>query len=168
MIIQNYHNHKPNQQSPTKQSIHQSQHLVKQPIIINTQKSTHNKNMITDKLLTLLIVFAVGGAICALAQILIVKTKLTPARILIVFLVIGIILQTVGVYEPIAEFAKTGISVPIVGFGAALAKGAMEFTTQYGIIGAFAGGLTNSAFGIGECIVASYLITLIFSSKSKK
>jgi len=121
-----------------------------------------------DKLLTFLIVFAVGGAICALAQILIVKTRLTPARILIIFLLIGIVLQTVGVYETVVNVAQAGISVPIVGFGAALAKGAIEYTMQYGILGAFAGGLHNSAFGIGECIVASYLVTLIFNSKSKR
>jgi len=116
----------------------------------------------------MLIVFAVGGGICAVAQILIVKTKLTPARILIVFLLAGIVLQTVGAYDKMAEICQAGISVPIVGFGAALAKGAIEYTAQYGLLGAFAGGLGNSAFGIGECIVASYLVTLLFSSKSKK
>lgn len=123
--------------------------------------------MILSKLLTYLIVFAVGGALCILAQILIIKTKLTPARILVIFLIAGIILEGVGLYKYIYAFAKSGISVPIIGFGAALSRGAIEMARKIGFIGAFAGGLTQTAFGVGVAVVASYLVTLIFSPKSK-
>lgn len=112
-------------------------------------------------------VFAVGGLVCALAQLLIIKTKLTPARILVIFLLLGILLETIGIYKPINEFAQAGISVPIVGFGASLARGSIEMARQIGFIGAFAGGLVRTAFGVGIAIVASYLVTLIFSPRSK-
>lgn len=117
--------------------------------------------------LTYLSVFAVGGFVCMLAQILIIKTKLTPARILVLFLLLGIVLETVGVYEYILDFAKAGISVPIVGFGASLARGSIEMAKSVGWIGAFAGGLIRTAFGVGVAVVASYVVTLIFSPKSK-
>ncbi len=112
-------------------------------------------------------VFVVGGLLCALAEILIVKTKLTPARILVIFLIAGIILETVGLYKYIFKFCESGVSVPIVGFGAALAKGAINLAQEMGLVGAFAGGLIQTAYGIGVAIVASYLVTLIFSPKSK-
>ncbi len=122
---------------------------------------------ILNKLLTYLIVFAVGGAFCLVAQILIIKTKLTPARILVIFLVAGIALEAVGAFRYIKEFAKAGATIPIVGFGAALAKGAIEMARSVGFVGAFAGGLVNTAFGIGVAVVASFVVTLIFSPKSK-
>ncbi len=126
----------------------------------------------TDKILEMLatygIVFAVGGAMCVLAQILIIKTKLTPARILVIFLIGGIVLEGIGVYDLIYEFAGAGISVPIIGFGAALAKGAIEFARVFGFIGAFAGGLVQTAYGIGCAVVMSYIVTLIFYPKTKK
>ena len=112
-------------------------------------------------------VFAVGGLVCALAQLLIIKTKLTPARILVIFLLLGILLESVGIYKPINEFAQAGISVPIVGFGASLARGSIEMARQVGFIGAFAGGLVRTAFGVGVAIVASYIVTLVFSPRSK-
>lgn len=118
-------------------------------------------------ILTYITVFGIGGLVCLLAQVLVVKTKLTPARILVIFLILGIVLEGVGVYKYIFDFAKAGISVPIVGFGAALARGSVEMARQTGFIGAFAGGLTRTAYGIGCAIVASYLVTLIFSPKSK-
>ncbi len=124
--------------------------------------------MLLEKLIAYPIVFVVGGAICALAQILIIKTKLTPARILVIFLIIGILLEGIGIYDPINKFAQAGISVPIIGFGAALTRGAIKATAKYGFLGAFAGGLMETAFGIGVAIMASYLVTLIFSSKSKQ
>ncbi|MCL2370192.1 MAG: SpoVA/SpoVAEb family sporulation membrane protein [Firmicutes bacterium] len=120
-----------------------------------------------QRLLTYLIVFTAGGAICALAQILVVKTKLTPARILVIFLVAGIIMQAVGLYERIHNVLRAGISVPIVGFGAALARGANQYAEQHGFIGAFAGGLAITAFGIGIAVVSSYIATLLFRAKSK-
>lgn len=124
-------------------------------------------NMAVKEILTYLAVFGVGGLLCAIAEILIVRTKLTPARILVIFLIGGIILETVGLYRPIFKFCESGISVPIVGFGAALAKGAIKLSQEVGLIGAFAGGLKQTAFGIGAAIVTSYIVTLIFSPKSK-
>ncbi|MCL2675764.1 MAG: SpoVA/SpoVAEb family sporulation membrane protein [Firmicutes bacterium] len=118
-------------------------------------------------ILDYVIVFAVGGALCAVAQLLIIKTKLTPARILVIFLIVGIVLEGVGVYKYVYDFAKAGISIPIVGFGAALTKGAVEWAGKVGFLGAFAGGLIHTAFGLGVAVVASYLVTLVFSPKSK-
>ena len=112
-------------------------------------------------------VFDTGGALCAIAELLIVRTLLTPARILVIFLIAGIILEGIGVYDYIFKFCQAGISVPIVGFGAALAKGSIEAARTYGFIGAFAGGLIRTAFGVGTAIVMSYLVTLIFSPKTK-
>lgn len=120
-----------------------------------------------ELLLKLLLVFVLGGFLCAIAEILIIKTTLTPAKILVSFLVLGIILQTIGVYEPLYKIFNAGISVPIVGFGAALAKGSIELAQKIGFIGAFAGGLINTAYGIGVAVFASYVVTLIFSPKSK-
>lgn len=120
-----------------------------------------------ENLLTYLIVFVSGGLFCVIAQLLIIKTKLTPARILVIFLLSGIFLQAIGVYEPIYSVLKAGISVPIIGFGAALAKGAITYAHQFGFVGAFAGGLIQTAFGVGVAVVASFLVTLIFSPKSK-
>ncbi len=118
-------------------------------------------------LLMYLMVFIGGGLLCALAQLLIIKTKLTPARILVIFLLAGIALQTVGAYEPLLNVFHSGVSVPIVGFGAALAKGAITYAQSYGLPGALAGGLIQTAFGIGAAVVMSYIVTLIFSPKCK-
>lgn len=118
-------------------------------------------------LLDYAIVFASGGLLCLIAQILIIKTKLTPARILVIFLVSGIVMYTVGIYEPIAEVLRSGIAVPITGFGASLAKGAIEWAEEYGPLGAFAGGLVQTAYGVGIAVAASYAVSLIFKSKSK-
>ena len=117
--------------------------------------------------LTYLSVFGIGGLMCSLAQILIIKTKLTPARILVLFLILGIVLEGLGIYKYIYGFAKSGISIPIVGFGALLARGSIEMARQVGFLGAFVGGLVKTAYGVGAAIVASYLVTLIFSPKSK-
>ncbi len=122
---------------------------------------------ILNKLLTYLIVFAVGGGFCILAQLLIIKTKLTPARILVIFLVAGIALEALGVFKYIKEFAKAGATLPILGFGAALAKGSIEMARTIGFAGAFAGGLVATAYGVGVAVVASFIVTLIFSPKSK-
>lgn len=120
-----------------------------------------------NMILTYAIVFCVGGLMCALAQLLIIKTKLTPARILVIFLLLGVALEGFGIYKPINEFAQAGISVPIIGFGASLARGSIEMARQVGFIGAFAGGLVRTAFGVGIAVVASYAVSLIFSPKSK-
>ena len=122
---------------------------------------------VLNMILTYLKVFAVGGLLCAIAQLLIIKTKLTPARILVIFLVFGVFLEAIGVYKYINDFAQAGVSVPIIGFGASLARGSIEMARQVGFIGAFAGGLVRTAFGVGVAVVASYAVALVFSPKSK-
>ncbi len=116
---------------------------------------------------TYAIVFAVGGALCAIAELLIVRTKLTPARILVIFLIAGIVLEGVGVYDAIFKVCQAGISVPIIGFGASLAKGSIQAARTVGFLGAFSGGLVRTAYGVGAAIVMSYLVTLVFSPKVK-
>jgi len=123
--------------------------------------------ILLDKILLLVRVFAIGGILCSIAQLLIVRTKLTPARILVIFLCFGILLETVGVFSYIREFARAGVSIPIIGFGASLAKGAIEGAKQHGFIGAFSGGLIATALGIGVCVVASFIVTLAFKPKTK-
>ena len=122
---------------------------------------------ILQKIGTYAIVFAVGGALCAIAELLIVRTKLTPARILVIFLIAGIILEAVGVYDALFKVCQAGISVPNVGFGAALAKGSIEMARTVGFIGAFAGGLARTAYGVGVAVFMSYIVTLVFSPKTK-
>lgn len=116
---------------------------------------------------TYAIVFSVGGALCAIAELLIVRTKLTPARILVIFLLVGIALEGVGIYDKIFEVCQAGISVPIVGFGASLAKGSIQAARTVGFLGAFAGGLVRTAYGIGAAVVMSYIVTLVFNPKVK-
>lgn len=115
-----------------------------------------------------LIVFCVGGFVCMLAQILIIRTRMTSARILVLFLLIGVFLQAVNIFEPIKNFAKSGITVPIIGFGASLAKGAIDGVKEFGILGIFSGGLTATAAGIAAAVGFGYLFALIFRARSKK
>lgn len=112
-------------------------------------------------------VFLVGGAICAIGQILIDKTRLTPARILVSFVVAGVVLTVLGLYEPLVQFAGAGATVPIVGFGYSLGKGVIKGITETGLMGIFTGGITAAAGGITASIVFGYLIALIFSPKAK-
>lgn len=112
--------------------------------------------------------FLIGGFICFLAQILVIRTKITTARILVLFLIIGMVLEVLNVYAPFKEFAKAGASVPIIGFGASLARGAIMAAKEQGILGIFTGGLTATAGGISIAIFASFIFALIFSSKTKK
>lgn len=112
-------------------------------------------------------VFASGGALCAVAELLIVRTKLTPARILVIFLIAGIILEAVGVYDYIYKVCQAGVAVPIVGFGASLAKGSIDMARSVGFVGAFAGGLVRTAYGVGVAVVMSYIVTLVFNPRSK-
>ena len=111
--------------------------------------------------------FLVGGILCMLGQILIDKTKLTPARILVCYVVIGVILGAVGVYEPFVEFAGAGASAPLTGFGYALAKGVKEAITEDGFLGIFTGGLKACAGGITAAIFAGLVASLIFKAKDK-
>lgn len=113
-------------------------------------------------------VFAVGGLICLLAQILIIRTKLTSARILVLFLMIGSILGGLGVYGYLAEWAGAGATVPITGFGYSISRGAIEGAKSDGLIGALSGGLASVATGVSVAIASSYLVSLIFKPKTKK
>ena len=112
--------------------------------------------------------FLVGGFICFLAQILVIRTKITTARILVLFLIIGMVLEVFNVYAPFKEFAKAGATVPIIGFGASLARGAIMAAKEQGILGVFIGGLTATAGGIAIAVFSSFVFALIFSSKTKK
>ena len=111
--------------------------------------------------------FLIGGALCLIGQILIDKTKLTPARILVCYVVIGVILGAVGVYKPFAEFAGAGATVPLTGFGYTLAKGVKEAVQEKGFLGIFTGGLKAAAGGITAAIVMGLLTSLIFKPKDK-
>ena len=111
--------------------------------------------------------FLIGGAFCLIGQLLIDKTKLTPARILVGYVVAGVILGAVGVYEPIAKFAGAGATVPLTGFGYNLAKGVKEAITEDGFLGIFTGGLKACAGGIAAAVTAGLLVSLIFKPKDK-
>lgn len=111
--------------------------------------------------------FIFGGLLCVIGQILIDKTKLTPARILVSYVVIGVLLGAVGLYKPFAEFAGAGATVPLTGFGFTLAKGVKDAVDANGILGAFTGGLKASAGGITAAITAGLLASLIFKAKDK-
>lgn len=112
-------------------------------------------------------VFAVGGTICTIAQLLINYTKITAARILVLFLLSGVLLQAVGLYQYIVDFAGAGATVPISGFGYLLSKGAMEGAKE-SLFKALTGGITAAGMGISAAIVFGYLVSLIFRSHSKK
>ena len=111
--------------------------------------------------------FCIGGLICLIGQILIDKTKLTPARILVSYVVIGVILGAIGVYQPLVEFAGAGATVPLTGFGNTLAKGVKEAVDEQGFLGIFIGGLKASAGGITAAITAGLTVSLIFKAKDK-
>ena len=111
--------------------------------------------------------FLVGGALCLIGQILIDKTKLTPARILVSYVVAGVILGGIGVYKYLADFAGAGATVPLTGFGFNLAKGVKEAVDKEGFLGIFTGGLKASAGGITAAILAGLLASLIFKAKDK-
>ena len=111
--------------------------------------------------------FLVGGGICLIAQLLIDYTKLTPARILVSYVVIGVFLGAIGIYKPLVEFAGAGASVPLTGFGYSLAKGVKEAVQQDGFLGIFTGGLKACAGGIAIAIFAGLVTSLIFKPKDK-
>ena len=111
--------------------------------------------------------FIVGGILCAIGQILIDKTKLTPARILVSYVVIGVLLGAVGFYEKLVDFAGAGATVPLTGFGNNLAKGVREAVDQDGFIGIFTGGLKAAAGGITAAIVAGLIASFVFKAKDK-
>ncbi len=123
--------------------------------------------MVWETIFMFLKAFAVGGAICTIAQLLINYTKITSGKILVSFLLAGIVLQAIGVYQYIVDFAGAGATVPISGFGYLLAKGAMEGAKE-SLFMAITGGLTSAAMGVTAAIVFGYFFTLIFKSRSKK
>ena len=118
--------------------------------------------------LTYLKVFAVGGAICCLGQLLINKTKMSSARILVTFMLLGVILEVSGAFSYLKEFASAGATVPIVGFGSNLAKGALEGASEEGLLGAVKGGMSAVSAGLTSVIVFGFVFALLFKSKSKK
>ena len=111
--------------------------------------------------------FIVGGTFCLLGQILIDKTKLTPARILVGYVVIGVLLGAIGIYQPLVEFSGAGATVPLTGFGNTLAKGVKEAVQQDGFIGIFTGGLKASAGGITAAILAGLTASFLFKARDK-
>lgn len=114
-----------------------------------------------------LYVFLVGGVICTVAQILIDKTKLTPARIVVLFVVLGVALTGIGLYEPIVKFAGAGATVPIMGFGYSLAKGVEAAVKEMGFLGIFVGGIKATAGGVTAAILFGYIFSTLFNSKMK-
>lgn len=111
--------------------------------------------------------FLVGGAICAVGELLVLRTKLTPARILVGYIIAGVILSAVGLYAPLVEFAGAGATVPLTGFGHALAQGVKHAVEESGLIGAFTGGLSATAGGITAAILFGTLVAVIFKPHAK-
>lgn len=111
--------------------------------------------------------FVIGGAICVVGQLLIDCTKLTPARILVSFVVLGVVLTAIGVYEPLVEFAGAGATVPLTGFGYSLAKGVKAAVTEHGIIGVLMGGLEATAAGISASVLFGFIAALLVRPDDK-
>ena len=111
--------------------------------------------------------FIVGGLFCVIGQVLIDKTKLTPARILVAYVVSGVVLGAVGVYGPLADWAGAGATVPLTGFGYSLAKGVKEAVAEKGLLGVLTGGVTSTAGGIAAAIFLGVLVAFIFKPKPK-
>ncbi len=120
-----------------------------------------------ELLLPYLKCFLVGGALCAVGQVLIDKTALTPARILTCYVVAGVVLGALGLYEPLVEFAGAGATVPLTGFGNTLAKGMRRAVAEQGALGIFTGGFTAAAAGVCAAIVFGFLAALLFRSRDK-
>ena len=111
--------------------------------------------------------FAVGGALCVFGQLLIDYTKLTPARILTLYVVLGVVLGAVGVYQPLADWAGAGATVPLTGFGNLLAKGVKKAVAESGLLGAFTGGFTAAAGGICAAVFFALIVSLVFKPGDK-
>ena len=112
--------------------------------------------------------FAVGGLICVVGQLLISLTRLTPARILVLFVTLGVLLGALGLYAPLVDFAGAGASVPLTGFGYSLANGAIDGAMNEGLLGAITGGVKATAGGIAAAVLFGYAFALIFTPKTKK
>lgn len=122
---------------------------------------------IADMLLMDVKAFVVGGILCAIGQVFILKTQLTSARILVGYVTAGVILGALGIYKPIIDFAGAGATVPLTGFGYTLARGAIEAAKEQGVLGAFTGGVTAAAGGIAAAVFFGYIAALIFKPKMK-
>lgn len=118
--------------------------------------------------MTVLNCFIVGGILCVIGQILIDKTKLTPARVLVAYVTVGAILGGLGIYQYLIDFAGCGATVPLTGFGANLAKGAIDAVKESGLLGAFTGGVKASAGGIAAAVFFGYIASLVAKPKLKK
>ena len=114
-----------------------------------------------------LFAFLVGGLVCLLAQLLIDLTKMTPARVLVVYVVLGVFLGAVGLFEPLADFAGCGITVPLIGFGGNVARGVREAVSETGLLGALTGGLSAASGGTAAALCFGYLVALFCHSKPK-
>lgn len=119
-------------------------------------------------ILNLVKAFAVGGAICTVGELLVLRTKLTPARILVGYIVTGVLLSAAGLYGPLADFAGAGATIPLTGFGHALTTGVKRAVQEIGFMGAFTGGLTHTAAGIAAAVFFGTLIALIFKPRPKQ
>ena len=119
-------------------------------------------------LISLLLVFVSGGALCVIAQLLIDLTSLTPARILVSYVCLGVLLYAVGVFEPLLSIFSSGVSVPLIGFGANIAKGVKEAVDSQGLIGVLTGGLSSSAAGITATLCLGLIFAVLFKTKSKR
>ena len=118
--------------------------------------------------LTYVMAFTVGGTLCVIAQILIDKTRLTPARILVAYVCAGVILTSIGVYEPLVKLAGGGATTPLTGFGYTIATGVKEAVDEKGLVGALTGGISATSGGIAAALIFGFVASLIFSSKPKK
>ena len=123
---------------------------------------------VNDMLIEYIKVFAVGGALCAIGQLLIDKTKLTPARILTVYVVSGLVLEAAGLYSPLVKWAGAGATVPLTGFGSTLARGVEKAVSERGVLGAFTGGFTAAAAGICAAVFFGIIVALLFKPGEKK
>lgn len=115
-----------------------------------------------------LLAFVSGGFICVIAQLLIDLTKLTPARILVIYVSVGVLLYAVGIYEPMQNLFGAGVSVPLIGFGANIGRGVKEAVESDGLLGAVTGGISSSAAGITVALIFGLLASLLFKTKSKR
>ncbi len=112
--------------------------------------------------------FLIGGLICAIGQVLIDKSKMTAARVLVLFVTLGVVLTALGLYQKLVEFGGAGATVPLTGFGYSLAKGAFNEVEKYGLIGAFTGGIRATAAGVAAAIFFGYLVSIAFKPKPKR
>lgn len=118
--------------------------------------------------MSIFLTFISGGIICVIAQLLIDLTRLTPARILVLYVSLGVLLFGVGVFEPMKEIFGAGVTLPLIGFGANIAKGVKEAVDKDGLFGILSGGLTSSAAGITAALLSGLIASLIFNTKSKR